>query len=311
MKENNRIMFHLDDIRGKKNVTIKSLVDGICSDRQYRKYLSGVNSISDSRIAEFCNRLGISTRDFYYSFSKSDIYEFQIVRGIYQLITDSKLEEAYKAIKEVQGNEFSAHNQKYLDYCELRVEHVLKKDYNSEIFSKASKLINYPTCCTNDAFDFVDVLVLKLIADLEFPLRKTGALDTLINILQNDNLLYLSAETRNLIPFVYSSVANYLGKLRRHQDCIDVSKAGIAYCNEFSFSKSLTWLYYLLSMGQKHLLQHTESKKNAMLCFANVIAGQSEKDIKIFYNVLHKDFGIDPFTMFSTEKDLLLNTKDS
>ena len=80
--DNNRLryIYHLDSIRIKKKVTVEKMCNGICSDRQYRKYLSGINNISDQKIMDFCNNLSISPRDFYYSLNEKDLYEYQEIR---------------------------------------------------------------------------------------------------------------------------------------------------------------------------------------------------------------------------------------
>ena len=64
-----KAIIHLDNIRIQKNMTVEKLCDGICGDRQYRKYVSGYTNISEKRLMEFVNKLGISARDFYFSLS--------------------------------------------------------------------------------------------------------------------------------------------------------------------------------------------------------------------------------------------------
>lgn len=302
-----RYIYHLDDIRQKKNMTVAELCDGVCSERQYRKYLSGTNNISDARITEFCDVLGISTRDFYYSINTADIYEYKKVENIYNLILEKKYEEANEKMSEFKDrDQMTTQNAKYLAYCEARYRFELKIDYVDETHKTLSELINYPACSNNTVFDIVDVISLITISKIETKAGKDDAMNVLIHILTTDGLLYLSADTRQVIPTIYSSVGLSLGRMKRYEECLKVSKEGLEYCNLYNFSKSKTWLYYFVALASKHLGLTSEVEKNAVYCMCNVISTQRERDIKTFYNLLLKDFNKDPFQMILENKHNVL-----
>ena len=302
-----RYIYHLDSIKAKKKMTTKHLCQNICSERQYRKYLSGDNNISDSRITEFCNVLGISSRDFYYTLNKDDIYEYGLVREIYELLMNkeySKVSTKLDAIKDPDS--FSFQNNRFLNYCIIRLKFEKKSQYPDATVLDIKELLDYSQIKNSDIFDFVDILLLRLLAEIEVTIKKTECLDLLIRILSNRELIYLSAETRNMMPVVYSTVSVLLGRLKRFEECIEVSNAGIEYCNKFSFSKTLTWLFYSKSIANKMLHNHIDAELNAVYCFTNVIAGNNKKDIKIFYNLLKDDFQKDPFQLIQDYKSTIL-----
>jgi len=302
-----RFIYHLDDIRDKKNMTVERLCHGICNSRQYRKYLTGVNNISDKRITEFCNVLGISTRDFYYSLSKNDIYQFNSVKTIYNYLTQKNYKKVRKHISEIVDVEsFSIQNKKFLDYCSIRMKLEENLIYDIEALDKASAIICYPSCIKNEVFDFVDIIVLLLISQTEIKIKKTDALELLKKILVNNDTIYLSAESRNMIPTIYSTVSILLGRLRRTEESIEVAQVGIEYCNKFYFSKSLTWLYYCLADGYKRMLKPSLAEENAVLCFSNVLASKNANNIRTFYKLLYKDFQKDPFQLIQDYKHVVM-----
>ncbi len=73
-----------------------------------------------------------------------------------------------------------------------------------------------------DVFDLVDILLLRLLADIEIATKKNDCLDLLIKILSNSNLIYLNAETRNILLSIFSSVSILLGRLKRVEESIEI-----------------------------------------------------------------------------------------
>ena len=126
-----RYIYHLDSIRLKKKITVDEMCNGICSDRQYRKYLSGVNNISDQRIMEFCNNLSISARDFYYSLNEKDLYDYQIIRDLYYKIINKKYLSVTKTLDNLSKRDnLNKQNTRFYEYCKTRFlyeKNILKK----------------------------------------------------------------------------------------------------------------------------------------------------------------------------------------
>lgn len=92
-------MYHVDNLRRKKKMTVEELCFGICSDRQYRRLLSGEQNISDFKIDQFCNMLGISIKDFYYSASEKDKFEYRRIAILYTNLNNSDFEQYLSNLK--------------------------------------------------------------------------------------------------------------------------------------------------------------------------------------------------------------------
>lgn len=160
-------MFHLDNIRLKKNITIKDLCDGICDDRQYRKYRSGDNNVSDIRLLEFCEKLGISSRDFYFTLNEKDEYDFNLLKELYNLIVNHKFSDAKKILdKGFRYSYLTIQNKRLLEYCKIRYFYIQKEYKGDQAVREISKNIDIQECCKKEIFDFVDVLFLLLLAEI-------------------------------------------------------------------------------------------------------------------------------------------------
>jgi hypothetical protein len=299
-----RFIYHLDSIRIKKNYTITQLCDGICSDRQYRKYYTGDNNISDARIMEFCDQLGISARDFYYSLNEKDVSELDKIKKVYTAIGNRKYPEAEQLLKQLHHSYMTVQNERFYKYCELRLNYEMTNKQNKAFTLKElSKYMNYPACESYAVFDFVDILFLLLIAQIEIETGNTRSLNILIKILSNNQLLYLSAENRNILPPIYSTVAIMLGKLSMFTECIELADQGINYCTKYAYSISLTRLYYSKAIAYQMLNDLVNAEYYAALCLCNVIAINNKNEINYFYDMLKDDFKKDPFLMIQAVKD--------
>lgn len=307
-----RYIYHLDNIRSKKKVTITNLCKDICDRRQYTKYLSGENNISDTRIIEFCNVLGVSARDFYYTLNEKDIYDFSKLRELYYHILDKRYNDAINQIEVIDKiDNLSFQNTNFFTYCKTRFKYENKIINEINALTDLSKIINYPDCKKNEVFDFVDIITLMLISEIEIKKRKTIGLKFLTKILRTPSHLYLSLDSRSIIPTIYSAVSLLLGRLKRYEDCIEISKAGISYCTENNYSKSLTWLYYYLALSYKHTKKTSLSEKYAALCFSNVLASNNPSKVKLFFSLISTDFNKDPFLIILDSKMDLLGEEKS
>jgi hypothetical protein len=301
-----RYIYHLDNIRVKKNLTVVQVCDGICSDRQYRKYLTGENNISDQRIMEFCDNLGISSRDFYYSLNEKDVFELNKIKKVYYAIGNKQYKTAEDLLFKIRNSFMTNQNERFFYYCEIRLKYESKQLNKNDTLLAASKYVNYPECESYNVFDFVDILYILLISQIEIDTDIIRGIKILIKILTNNDFIYLSSENRNIIPPIFSTVTIMLGKLKMFERCIEIADKGIEFCTKYDYYKSLTRLYYSKAIAYQMIKDDKNAEFNAVLCLTNVISLNNRSDIKYFYNLLKKDFKIDPFSLIQEYKDDIL-----
>lgn len=301
----NKYMFHLDDIRLKKNMSIDKLCNNICSVRQYYKYLSGTNNVSDKRLIEYCSNLSITPRDFYYSLYEKDKIDYGKVRKIYYELIRRKYKGLEMEIKKIEKT-VNPQNIRFLDYCLARLKFEKQLITSDKYYSELCKIVDFPKCLDKKVFDFTDIISIHSISEIEVNMGKEKALNFIIGLLDNNEMLYLSAENKNILPTIYSSVSILLGRLGKYSECINIANKGIDYCTKYSLNKSLSWIYYARAIGYKNIHKNIQAEQNAALCFANALARQNNNEVTHFYNLLTKDFKKDPFTMFLNIKGLFI-----
>lgn len=296
---------HLDNIRNKKNIMIKDLCENICGERQYRKYTSGESNISEKRLMEFCERIGISARDFYFSLYEKDIYDYVEVYSIYKNIESGKFNTVKSNIETQKKKKLNTFNSNFLKLCKLKYEYLSKKITVSSYISKLKLYCNYPKCFKSKAFDFIDIVSLLEICKLDYG-QSTKTINLLKKILCDETYLYLSSEVKTIFPTIYSNVSIILGRLGEIDESIDLAFKGVNFCKKYNVHKSLTRLYYSISMGYLHKREITNAEKFASLCLANAISLDNPSEVDEFYTLLLKDFSINPYELIKrtgTKKD--------
>ncbi|MCF7926117.1 MAG: hypothetical protein K9L74_00885 [Candidatus Izimaplasma sp.] len=169
---------------------------------------------------------------------------------------------------------------------------------------KASKLIDYPNCLNRTMFDFVDIMGLKLIAELEIKDEKEDALNKLIRILENRNTIYINSETRHILPTLYASVAILLGRLDKYEKSLGVAEEGIKLSLHYNDHSALAHLYYMKGVSLKRVGTATESKKYLGKAIIVAIIKDSEEETKMFKKAVKDHFGIET-------DDAIINTLKS
>ncbi len=291
-------------------MTVEELCDGICGDRQYRKYLSGDTNISEKRLMEFVNKLGISARDFYYSLYDKDRYDFNIIKNLYIKLEHKNYTDFTSKLDLLSKQEgLSIHNQRFLAFIQTKYLLDKKDILETTAVSRFSKICEYPACANKNVFDFVDIISLHLIAQLEYKTGKTGSINLLLRILKDRNIMYLTSDTESILPSIYSNVSIILGRLGRIEEWISLATEGVDFCLANDYGKSLTRLYYSLSMAHKQLNNGTLAEHYAALCYSNAIARNNPLEAQQFFKLLEKDFHKDPFRMIVESKEKILSKK--
>lgn len=291
-------------------MTVEELCDGICGDRQYRKYLSGDTNISEKRLMEYVNKLGISARDFYYSLYDKDRYDFNEIKNLYIKLEHKDYIGFTPKLDSLSKQEgLSLHNQRFLAFIQTKYLLDKKDILETTAVSKFSEICEYPACTDKNVFDFVDIISLHLIAQLEYKTGKTGSINLLLRILKDRNIMYLTSDTESILPSIYSNVSIILGRLGRIEEWISLATEGVNFCLANDYGKSLTRLYYSLSMARKQLNNGTLAEHYAALCYSNAIARNNPLEAQQFFKLLEKDFHKDPFRMIVESKEKILSKK--
>lgn len=292
-------IYHIDELRRESKIKVIDFCSGICSDRQYRRYLSGEQIVTQGNLIMFCEKIGLSPNDFYSSFYRKDAQENSKVTKIYNAIEAFNYSEVDILIKKLRNHKFlNKQSNKFYNFCLIKYNLLTNKITKVVAYDQYSDLVNYPSCLDKNTFDFVDIISIHRIAHLEYESGKDKALQFLYRILFDRKLVYVSSDTSYILPAIYNGVTKILAMKELYVEGLKISSIGIDYCIMITDFHSLSNLYYGKSMMLMKLGRINEALEEAKKCLATAIAKNSEYEIDLFVRLLKKDFKINPMDLF-------------
>jgi hypothetical protein len=288
-------MYHIDNLRIGLKINVIDFVQEICSDRQYRRYLSGTSVVSQRMIRKFCDKLNITAHDFYNSFHLNDVIEYKKVTNLYHSIQKSHFENALKLIEHFDNHNFlSPLSKDFFSFCNIFYRHKsgnITKHYAHELYGT---LIDYPQMLNKPGFNFIEITVLLKIASIESSCKKTVAAEKLYHLLNSRDNFYLSSNTRYILPPIYVGLSKIFWRFGETLKCIQLIDEGIEYSLSINDMLALPELFYL----KAYMLKTVEHDENKALIYANkclnlLIIKNDDRGFKRFKNLLAMDFGDD------------------
>lgn len=290
-----KYVYYLDNLRQERKLTVIDFCENICSDRAYRKYLSGTSIMSQDKLGKFCKKLGFSPAEFYHSFNIQDTEELHLVTSFYDAVGVGNYDKAKKLLVQLDTMELkNPLSIEYYNYIIIRYNYETKKITKMNAYDKYKKLINYPECLTKTHFDITDILVIRELSLFEYELKESTALNFLKELLFDRHYIFTTSHTRFYLTSVYKTVSQLLGMLGDIDESMHVANEGIKFSLLIGDSTFLHNLYYLLSLGLYSKGDKEGSKKAARKCLANCIALNRINLFKTYCTLMEKDYNEDP-----------------
>lgn len=296
---NRRLFYHLDDLREDAGITINDFCEGVCDRRQYSRYKNGRHEISLKNISKFYRKLGFSEIEFYYSFYSSDLSEYPKLNKLYFYLTDLKLKEAKKLINELRDVELSGGRTiRYFNFLVLYFNLLDKRVTKAHSLELFKKLIDYDNCVRKRYFDFVDIISLRQIMIIEMKSKERKTLDFMYNLLTMGKFIYVTSESRNVMPSIYASVAKHFGILGELNKVMEISTMGIDYCIEINNMHLLYNLYYFKGLALYKTGLIDESYEFSCKALSVLYVMNDHKTFEFLKGLIDKDYGFDSIELF-------------
>lgn len=247
-------------------------------------------------------------KDFYYSANEKDRYEYSKIVRLYMHLCNNEINEFNEKLQTVnKENLVNIQNERFLNYCLIRYQHMMKEISDGECLDKLSSVCNYPEIQHYESFDFVDIISLLLIAEIEVKSEKTEALNLLNKVLTSPDLIYISSESRHILPGIYGTVSILLSRLKKYDKASSIAKSGIDYSIRQSNFSTLTHLYYVMCYTSLKMDRLKQSKIYAARAMANAISRGNKSEYNITYELIEKNLKVAPMSLFNLYKDELVN----
>lgn len=244
-----RYVYHLDDLRRHNKIRVLDFVSDVCSERTYRRYLSGENSISQKNLSLLIKKFNMTDHDFYNSFHRSDTQEYLKVSEVYHHLVSNDLGMAKELILTLSGQKFvSKLACEFLEYCRTYIIYVEESIPDYSVIDMFAKIIDYPNCLKKKTFNFIEIIVINRISSLEVKHGVTRALTFLYDIVTKNELIYLSSNNKFVMPTVYSELTKSLGILKDFEKANTICSKGIEFSIKSHDNYSLPHLYYMKAL---------------------------------------------------------------
>jgi len=297
-----RYSLHIEELRAIKNIPVLDFVDNICSDRQYRRFLSGTQFMKQTIMFALCRKLNMRPSDFLSSFNYKDEWEFQQIVKLYSFLVKKQYDNFVKYSSHFRNSQFyNIQSERIFHYCFIRFEYETKIINKYSAIDRLSKLIDYPKLLNRSMFDFVEVISLNKIAHLEVLDDITTALNGLRKILSDTRFIYISSNTRSIFPNIYSSVARMLGVIGDIEGALITSKLGITYSINNNCNIALSNLYYTHALSLFNLGRINEAFDVVIKCLASTISKNNIEQFNHYLKLFKKDMNIDPLSLFYSQ----------
>ena len=307
MQENTRNYIELvDELRREYNFTVEKLCSGIITTRYYRRILCGEKNINHGLISKFCDKFEISDSDFYYHASVRDRTELKKIYSLYNMIYTHDYSNFSKSVNLINTKRFlSKQNEKFFRYCIQKAYYVHKKIVVNDILVNLYALFNYPEDLKREIFDFVDIVILLLIAEIQVKFKEDTALQKLIIILENRKAFIVNSESSHISATVYANTSLFLLRLKRYSDAINIATEGLDYSKKHNDVSSLAHLHYSRSYSNYQLGSRKESEIDALRCMSCSIAKNNKTEFDVFHKEFKALFNSNPFDLFKKHQEHL------
>ncbi len=289
--------YHLDNIRIKRGMTVEQLTEGICTDRQYRRYVSGDSVLRLDMLNKFCDKLNIGINDFFYSLVQKDHLVYTDLVAAYRALNNNQFDLCIDILKKINVDLLDLSNKNFYDFIYLKLQHVKKELSDINVMSKLIESNIYDNLFKTEIYDFIDILYIDLISQIEVKTKKKDAFNLLVKLLNAPEDMYISTENKFLLPPIFANTSIILGRLNEIDESLAVAKRGIEFCLNQKLSHALPNLYYVEMLGYRANDRKEEMYVSAVKCLSSCIANNMHL-YKIFYDLIKSDLGIDPLDLF-------------
>jgi len=286
-------LLHLDFLRQDSNLSIERFVEGVCSPRQYHRYINGTNQISYDKFISLCSRLNLSLNDFYTSYNKLYNSEFNRVYDLYLAISKLRISEAKRMYLSLKKSNFTDDESlRFFEFCEILFFQKQKKITDYASYRKYSKLIEYDQFSQKIIITFIDILCLVELAKIENITHRKTAILLLHDVLTDRKRIYVSSNTRYILPDIFYFLSKLYGLNNDIINSIQIANEGVKYCIRINDMNALEQLYYLLAIGyfKQGNLELAEENRRNCLYVCKIKKDQSR--YTRFKSLLDKDFSV-------------------
>jgi len=282
---------YLDNLRKSRNIPRGEFVDGIMSERQYRRFLKGESSIPFINVGLLVDKLGMNFSSFYTLFQNKINSDSEIAYNLYGMIIQKDYKNALEIVKTHSNFSFTSNSSKLLfNICSAIVKKELLLISEKQAHTNIIELINYPDCLKYQKLNFSELIGLLTISE---HLHSNCEDDRIIDFFSDkvsNNVKEILSLSEGWVPSILFTIAKLLGLQGKHKEVLIVCTEGITFCHKHEIYNSLVHLYYTKALAYKYLDNESESIVAINNCIDVLKIEHNPNKTKYFYSLISKYF---------------------
>ena len=213
------------------------------------------------------------------------------LNNIYNEILRDNLRQASELLDKILVSDFhDEYNRLFYELIRLLLLKRTKKMPKSMVTEKLKKLIDYPSCLSNEIITFVEyVAFIEISGYSSEKYDDVRILNYLYKKIQSDNVSTDSI-LLSYLPSTYAIVSRNLGVLGEFEKSIVIAQKGIDWCIEYETHNSLVYLLFYKAIALNYLNRSDEAMHSIKKMFALLFVEDKEHKTKKITEAFEKHF---------------------
>lgn len=282
----------VDQLRKDRKMTRLELVDGIMSQRSYQRFASGEVQVSNSKLNQLIDRLGLeymNVKQYFAQHQEKTLFRFKDVHNLVM-----KLDYLEARVKLSLINKDSLDNkisiQSYL-YLETAIARGLKEINQEQAIEAYKNIVDFPKILEFNVLNIIEFNILQLLNTLLTFKKDFRIIEFFEKFLNSGNTRLISLEEDKSLV-IYAVLAKGYYNLEDYEKVLEVCDNGIEY-SKTTFGKfGIINLYAYKASALAKMLKLDQAKDAMLLTYMSLLIEGNEKKTKVYIDFFEKSFDI-------------------
>lgn len=282
----------LEKMRFLRGISQEDFTDGIISNRQYQRYISGESPMPYHLIDLFAERLNVKKELLLLEFDNHALKETLSIVNYFSAVVNRDVENIQQTKSKIDPNYIiDPDNRKSYRFTSLHEKYNFNKISVDEFKRGISEIIDYPKILSQTAMSILEVTILSRMLDIVSEQEQITIARKIGGFLENPDLVWSGNQiiTFNVIIF---HLTKFYGMQKDYKNVINYSKLGIKFNTRTKSYNNLDYYYYFLALAYYRLNDLGNYNLNLYKCYSALIVNDSPTRLQNFTQVIEKDFGI-------------------
>ncbi len=283
---------YFDRLRFEQNMTQETLVEGIISLRQFRRYLNGTSYLPQEVINLFSERLGYRTAILMLEFEAEKIKEARTIIDFYNSVANRDHITALSFMKNYPIEKVRDEGTKLLyrnavDHLELQTGKIAEEVY----LKRTLDLIGYPEIMKRKVLTTFEITILSSLVNISGFAEQKVIADRLLLMADNPTLIY-SGQNEKMLTYVLQRLGQYYGRHKEYHKVLETCDKAIKYNLEWKIFYLLDFIYYFKALAHYYLGEHEDYEKALFQCYCMLQTEGSALRYERFRKLVESDWPI-------------------